>query len=95
MLTRSWAIEEHLFNLAELLAKQDSKMDALCATVQHHSSDFNLVQKSLASQQTIVTDMMVKFAKLDKPPAQPLLLPLPTTTPSTALIPAPPSLAPA
>ncbi|XP_039133322.1 uncharacterized protein LOC120270395 [Dioscorea cayenensis subsp. rotundata] len=83
MATRSRTIEDQLTKLTELLAKQDAKMDALYLTVHQHSEAFDVVQKSLASQQSVAADMMVKFSTTDKPSApttQPPLLPLPAPT---------------
>lgn len=89
MVTRSRALDDQLSNLTELVTKQDAKMDALSVTVQQHAETFEMLQKSLASQQAVMADMMVKLARSDKAPPcptppQPPLLPLPPGPVTTA-----------
>ena len=85
----------------EQLARHDSiltKLDSFCTTVQQHSTmmsqhteTLDMVQKSLATQQSIMAEMMLKLQHLDKPTPshtpssshQPPLLPLPINTPVT------------
>lgn len=80
MMTRSRAIEEQLAVISEQLA-------SFGATVQQHTDTFETVQKHLTSQQTVMADILVKLAKLDKPTPTPPLLPLP---PSAAMVTIPP-----
>ncbi|XP_039138145.1 uncharacterized protein LOC120275588 [Dioscorea cayenensis subsp. rotundata] len=84
--------------MADQLARHDSvfaKIDSLCSTVQHHSESFEAIRKSnsesfdllrtsMASQQAVMAEMMVKLQQLDKPSTpspQPHPLPLPTSPP--------------
>lgn len=100
MVTRARAVDEQLSAIADQLARHDSvfsKIDSLCSTVQHHSDSFKLLRKShsdsfdilrnsLAAQQTVMAEMMVKLQQLDKGSSsssshQPPLLPLPPSMP--------------
>ncbi|KAH7668467.1 hypothetical protein IHE45_11G012800 [Dioscorea alata] len=96
MVTRARTVDEQLSSMAEQLARHDAvitKIDTLYSTVQHYSDSFEILWKSnsesldilrssLAAQQTVMAEMMVKLQHLDKPsshfPAsQPPLLPFP------------------
>lgn len=98
MMTRSRAIDEQLVLMADQLARHDAvftKLESLCSTVQHHNESIELIHKthseliellcnSLASQQAVMTVMMIKLNQLDKhslPTVQPLLLPLSAAPP--------------
>ena len=104
MQTRACALEEQLSAVNEQLARHDSiltKLDSFCTTVQQHSTmmsqhteTLDMVQKSLATQQSIMAEMMLKLQHLDKPTPptpshtpspshQPPLLSLPINTPVT------------
>lgn len=104
MVTRARAVDDQLSALADHVARHDlvfSKIESLCSTVQHHSESFDLLRKShtesfdilrssLAAQQSVMAEMMVKLQQLDRgssssvpSPVQPPLLPLPASfTPS-------------
>ena len=89
MITRGRALDEQLTSIAEQLSRHDAiftKLDTVCTTVQQHSDNFDNIHKSfdslhrsLASQQTVMADLMVKISKLETTTTSPPLLPLPTT----------------
>lgn len=108
MVTRARAVDEQLSSLADQLARHDSvfaKIDSLCSIVQLHAESFDLLRKShsesfdflrnsLAAQQAVMTDMMVKLQHLDKVASpstaqfsspQPPLLPLPSPSSHTSI----------
>ena len=102
MVTRARAVEDQLSSIADQLARHDSvfsRFDSLCSTVQQQSESFELLQKnhsesidilrsSLATQQTVMAEMMVKLQQLDKtssPSHQPPLLPFPPSNPTHPL----------
>ena len=75
MMTRARAMEEQLTSLADQLSRHDatfSKIESLCSTVQQHSESFDLLRKnhvesfdilrsSLATQQSVMAEMMLKL----------------------------------
>lgn len=113
MTTRARAVDYQLSLMAEQLARHDvalTKLDSLCSTVQHHFEAFDILRKtqtesfdtlrtSLASQQAVMAEMLVKLQQLDRgphtshldrappPSQQPPLLPLPSSPPVTHLSP--------
>lgn len=72
--TRSREVDEQLATLNDHHDSVLSRLDTLCTTVQQHSKNFEVLQKSIASQQAVIANMMVKFSKLDKPSTIPPLL---------------------
>ncbi|KAH7673708.1 Retrotransposon gag domain-containing protein [Dioscorea alata] len=108
MMTRARAVDDQLSSITDQLARHDSifsKIDSLCSTVQQHSESFDLLKKnhaesfdilrsSLAAQQSVMAEMMVKLQHLDRasstssptlPSNQPPLLPLPPSHPISPL----------
>ena len=98
IVTWTRVVDEQLSALTEQLARHDSvfaKLDSICSTVQSHSESlevlrkshsdsFDILRSSLAAQQTVMTEMMVKLQHLDKAPpsTKPPLLPFPQSTPT-------------
>lgn len=72
--TCSREVDEQLATLNDHHDFVLSRLDTLCTTVQQHSKNFEVLQKSIASQQAVIANMMVKFSKLDKPSTIPPLL---------------------
>lgn len=88
MQTRSRALEEQLTAITDHLARHDalfSKLDTVSNTLQQHHDTLDMIQKSLATQQTVMTEMMSKLMRTDKPSSLPSsappLLPLPASPP--------------
>jgi len=84
MQSQSCALEKQLSAITEQLARQDtlfSKMDAFSTTLQQHHDTLDMVQKSPATQQAMMTEMMSKLIRNDKPTSSPPLLPLLSSPP--------------
>lgn len=88
MTTRSRALDDQFTTLNDRHDNLLSRLEAVCTTIQQHSDTFELVQKSLAAQQTVMADLMVKVSRLDRLPPPTPLLPSP---PNPPLLPSPPS----
>lgn len=101
MVTRAITVDEQLSSMAAQLARHEvviTKIDTLYSTVQHHLDSFELMRKShsksfdilrssLAVQQMVMAEMMVKLKHLNKPSShfpvpQPPLLPFPPSNSS-------------
>ena len=88
MTTRYKALEDSIAKIADQLQTQNAivcKFETMMSTVQQHSEsigqNFSVcegIQKSLSTQQTVMTDMMHKLSRLEKQPMPPPLLPTPT-----------------
>lgn len=75
LVSRACAVEEQVVLMADQLARHDfvfTKIKSLCSTVQHHSESFEVIRKSnlesfdllrtsMASQQAVMAEMMVKL----------------------------------
>lgn len=81
--TRSRAMDNQINSLEDLITKQDVKIGVMHASVKQHSDVFEMLQKSLALQQSILADMMVKLAKLEEALTKPTLLLFRPTPPLT------------
>lgn len=73
-------MEEQLTLINEHQDSMLSQMETLYISVQQHTELFETLQKSLATQQVVISDMMLKLSKLERG-GNPLLLPLPPPTP--------------
>lgn len=82
MMTRTRAIEETISQLIERHDALLAKMENLCGSGQQHADLFDTIQKSLATQQTVMTDMMFKLSKIERG-ASPPLLPSPPASPGS------------
>lgn len=54
--------------LVEINERQDSimtKIESLYSLVHQHAEPFEMVQKSLTTQQSLITNLMVKLTRLD------------------------------
>lgn len=81
MMTRARAIDEQLPSITEQLDRHDTvftKLENLCTIVQQHSDSFDLLHKnhaesfdilrsSLAAQQSVMAEMMLRLQQLSKP----------------------------
>lgn len=81
MTTRSRALDDQFTTLNDRHDNLLSRLEAVCTTIQQHSDTFELVQKSLAAQQTVMADLMVKVSRLDRLPPPTPLLPSPPNPP--------------
>lgn len=63
-------------------------VEGLFVSVQQHSELFDTIQKSLATQQTVMSDMMLKLSKLERGNYPPLLPspPMPSSMGSLAAL---------
>lgn len=97
--TRSRVMEEQLTAINERQDAMMTQMESLCSSVHQHAELFETVQKSLAAQQSVMTDLMVKLTRLERPNPTALLLPssappllpsppITTTTPQQSNVPA-------
>lgn len=107
-MTRARAVDEQLSSMAEQLTRHNfvlTKLDSLCSTIQQHSESFDVIRSSLATQQTVMAEMMVKLQQLEKASpsssspllstsTQPSLLPLPPSNPILSLHPSSPLIPP-
>lgn len=73
MTTRSQDMEDSIHLLSECHDSLLAKMEDLCGSVQQHAELFDTIQKSLATQQTVMFDMMFKLSKIERGPSPPLL----------------------
>ncbi|XP_039127559.1 uncharacterized protein LOC120263664 [Dioscorea cayenensis subsp. rotundata] len=73
MTTRSRVVEESIHHLNDRQDALLAKMEDLCGSVQQYAELFDTIQKSLATQQTVMSDMMFKLSKIERGPPPPLL----------------------
>lgn len=80
MMTRTRTVDEQLVAINEQLARHDfvfTKVDSLCATVQqhsdsfeqlrkNHSDSFDILRSTMAAQQSVMAEIMVKLQQLGK-----------------------------
>ena len=72
--TRSRAMEEQLALINERQDLLVNKLETLCSSVDQHTELFETMQENMASQQAVMTDIMVKLTRLERPnPSPPLL----------------------
>ncbi|XP_039126949.1 uncharacterized protein LOC120263108 [Dioscorea cayenensis subsp. rotundata] len=92
-------MEEQLTAINERQDAMMTQMESLCSSVHQHAELFETVQKSLVAQQSVMTDLMVKLTRLERPDPAALLLPssvppllprppITTTTPQQSNVPA-------
>lgn len=80
-MTRSRMMEEQLSLIKECQDSMFSRMEGLFVSVQQHTELFDALQKSMAAQQEVMSDMMLKLSKF-KHGGQPPLLPSPPRSPT-------------
>lgn len=73
MRTRSRAMEDHIHLLNERHDSLFAKMEDLYGSVQQHVELFDTIQKSLATLQIVMTDMIFKPSKMERGPSPSLL----------------------
>lgn len=71
--TRSRVMEEQMAALTDRHDSMMAKVDTLCTSLHQQAELVETMQKSLALQQSVMTDLMVKLTKLERVTTPPLL----------------------
>lgn len=80
-------MEDQLVAFNERHDSMMTKVESLCSSINQHAELFDTIQKSLATQQSVMTDLMVKITRLERPNPSTMLLP----SSSPPLLPSPPT----